>query len=259
MMEKKKTKKIKPSLARKRRAASKARSKAGRAHAMMPEKQRIAVFDFDGTLVSAQSGTEFAKFLFFHHYIGPWTVSRIIWWGLRYTLHLPHDQNAVRKIFIKGLSKRYSKRQVKDMMREFHDERLVKRYRSAGFRQVQQMKDAGCICLLASATFDGVAEVATSYAGLDGFVATTLAEDANGYYTGDVVGEVAEGPAKLQAIQGWCDARFGPGNWIIEYAFGDHHSDREVLEMAVHPVAVNPGSVLKSSAKKRGWPIVEWR
>ncbi len=258
-MEKAKTKKIKPSVARTRRASSKGAVGKATSQTSATGKQKIAVFDFDGTLVNGQSGTEFAKFLFFHHYIGLWTVSRIIWWGLRYTLHLPHDQDAVRKIFIKGISKRYSKKQVKEMMREFHDERLVKRYRSAAFRQIQQMKDAGCVCLLASATFDGVAEVAAEYAGLDGFVSTTLAEDECGHYTGQVAGEVAEGPAKLKAIQKWCDEHFGNGNWAIDYAFGDHHSDREVLEAALHPVAVNPGSVLKSSAKKRGWPIVEWR
>lgn len=222
-------------------------------------KHHIAVFDFDGTLIDAQSGTEFAKFLFFHHYIGLWTVIRIIWWGARYTLHLPHDQNTVRKIFIKGLSKRYAKDEVWAMMQAFHDERLMRRYRLAGLEKVKEMKAKGYTCLLASATFDGVAHAACTYAGLDDYVATTLAEDASGHYTGGVVGDVVEGPGKLAAITAWADDAYGPHNWEIDYAFGDHHSDRELLGAALHPVAVNPGQVLKKTAKKNSWPIVEWR
>lgn len=222
------------------------------------QKHKIAVFDFDGTLVDAQSGTEFAKFLFLHHYIGLWTVLRIIWWGTRYTLHLPHDQDAVRKIFIKGLSKRYSKKDVWDMMHAFHQERLVRRYRKAGLKQIQKMKQEGYVCLLASATFEGVADAACFYAGLDGYVATVLEEGPNGRYTGGVIGEVVEGPNKVAAIRQWSDTTFGPNNWEIEYAFGDHHSDRELLSCAKNPVAVNPGQVMKTTAKKRGWPIVEW-
>lgn len=223
------------------------------------KKHKIAVFDFDGTLINAQSGTEFAKFLFFHHYIGPWTVTRIIWWGLRYTLHLPHDQNAVRKIFIRGLSKRYTKDEVWAMMQAFHTERLKRRYRALGLKKVKEMKEEGYTCLLASATFEGVAHAACTYAGLDAYVATKLEENEFGHYTGGVVGDVVEGPGKLAAIKAWADKTYGPHAWEIEYAFGDHHSDRELLGAARHPVAVNPGQVLKKTAKKHRWPIVAWR
>lgn len=222
------------------------------------KKHKIAVFDFDGTLIDAQSGTEFAKFLFLHCYIGLWTVIRIIWWGLRYTLHLPHDQSAVRKIFIKGLGKRYTKDEVWVMMQDFHEERLKRRYRPFGLEQVKEMKEKGYTCLLASATFEGVADAACSYAGLDDYVATKLAEDESGHYTGGVVGDVVEGPGKLAAITAWADTMYGPHNWEIDYAFGDHHSDRELLGAALHPVAVNPGQILKKAAKRHGWPIVEW-
>ena len=56
----------------------------------------IAVFDFDGTVINAQSGTQFTKYLLLKHYIGPIIAFKVIWWGLRYTLHLPIDQDRVR-------------------------------------------------------------------------------------------------------------------------------------------------------------------
>lgn len=219
---------------------------------------KLAVFDFDGTLISAQSGTQFTKYLFFNHIIGPWNTFKVMWWGARYVLHLPHDQAAVRRYLLDDLS-HYSREEILQMMADFHDTVLTKFYRPSGLRQIERCHEEGCVCVLASATFWGIARRACEYAGLDAFVATKMASGPDGKFTGRVEGSVMEGPAKPKAVTEWADATYGPGNWAIEYAFGDHHSDEEMLEAARCPSAVDPGRTMRSIAKKRGWPILEWR
>lgn len=219
---------------------------------------KLAVFDYDGTLIDAQSGTQFTKYLFFNGIISPWNTAKVILWGARYVLHLPHDQAAVRGYLVDDLS-HHTRAEILQMMADFHDQVLTKFYRPSGLRQIERCRDEGCVCVLASATFYGIAERACEYAGLDAFLATRMESSADGKFTGRVEGAVMEGAEKPKAVAEWADKTYGPGNWVIEYAFGDHHSDEEMLEAARCPSAVNPGRTLRSIAKKRGWPILEWR
>lgn len=221
------------------------------------EPVRIAVFDFDGTLINAQSGTLFTKYLLFHGYITPLSALKVILWGARYTLHLPHDQNAVRGYLIDDLSCR-SRDEVMEIMARFHDEVLIRHYRSSGFEQIRACHEDGCVCVLVSATFYGIAQAAARYAGLDAFLATRMEVTEDGRITGKVRGFVVEGEGKIRVVNQWADETYGPGNWVIEYAFGDHHSDEEMLAAAQHPYAVDPGRTLRSIARRRGWPVVLW-
>lgn len=221
------------------------------------DSARIAVFDFDGTLIDTQSGLQFTKYLVLNGYISKRTFAKLTWWGLRYVMHLPHEQDAPREHIIADLAG-MDRPQVLFLMRRFHDQCLTRHYRADALRRIRELKAEGYTTVLVSATFMGIASVAAEYAGLDGFVATRMAVDAQGHYTGQVDGEVIEGPEKVTGVARWADERFGEGNWIIQWAFGDHHSDEEILQVAQQPVCVDPGRTLKAIAKKRGWPIALW-
>lgn len=217
----------------------------------------VAVFDFDGTTIDGQSGTLFTKYLLTHGLISPWQVCKLIWWGARYTLHLPHEQDESREIIFKDLGHR-DLAEVLSIMRDFHDECLLSRYRPAALAEVRRRHDEGCVTLLASATFLGIAQVAGEHMGVDGVVATEMEKDAAGHFTGNVLGEVIEGPAKPRAVSAWCDGHLGKGRWRLAYAYGDHHSDEELLSLAEKSFAVNPGEALKRIARKQDWERLDW-
>ena len=80
----------------------------------------------------------------------------------------------------------------------------------------------------------------------------------DGTYTREVDGNPIEGEEKLVALKRWADGRFGPGKWELTYAYGDHHSDRPLLEAAKHPFAVTPNTGMKHIAKETGWPVLDW-
>lgn len=218
----------------------------------------IAVFDFDGTVISAQSGTQFTKYTLLKHYIGPVTALKVMWWGLRYTLHLPIDQGRVRYYLTHSL-RSYSKDQIYAIMKDFHDTVLVRYYRQDALKQLKDCKEDGCVCVLVSATFQGVADAAKDYAGFDAALATRMKWDAQGHLTGNVDGAVVEGEGKCTALEAWANERYGQGGWHVEYAFGDHYTDKPMLSMAQRPFAVDPGKTLKRAAESLGWPVLLWR
>lgn len=218
---------------------------------------RLAVFDFDGTCINGQSGALFSRYLQKRGLISFPRALRLGWWGARYVLHLPHRQDEPREVIFDTLGAMDPAR-VRSIMRDFHDEVLLGRYRSDAVREIGRRRDEGCLTLLVSATFQGIAEVAADHLGVDGFVATLMRRDASGRYTGDVDGDVIQGAAKPRAVRDWADEHIGHGRWTLAYAYGDHHSDEELLASAEHPYAVCPGKTLLSIAKKNDWPVLEW-
>ena len=55
------------------------------ATAMTPRK--VAIFDFDGTIVDGQSGALFTTYLLRHGIMRLPRALHLGWWGLRYKLH----------------------------------------------------------------------------------------------------------------------------------------------------------------------------
>ena len=222
------------------------------------ELVRLAVFDFDGTSISGQSGSLFSRYLFARGYLSISQALRLGWWGARYMLHLPQRQEEAREVIFDALDER-SPEEISALMRSFHDEVLLPRYRPAAMAEVRKCKDEGCVTLLVSATFLDIAREAADHLGVDGLVATDMQVDAQGRYTGQVAGPVIAGPEKTRAVERWADEHVGPGRWVIAYAYGDHHSDEDLLSASQKPYAVSPGKTLKHAAKRRDWEVLDWK
>ena len=222
------------------------------------ELTRLAIFDYDGTIVSGQSGLLISRYMFSLKLMKKRHVSCLIWWGIRYLLHLPHREGEARELVFKGLSDEPPE-EVDAFMREFHDAVLAPLYRPKAEAEVARCKAEGYSVLIVSATFSMLADMAAEYLGADAAIATVMERDEDGMYTGRVQGDVIEGKAKLTAIRRWADDRYGAGNWEISRAYADHYSDRDLLGSVAHPYAVCPDGLLRRYAKKRGWDILNWR
>lgn len=223
----------------------------------------IAAFDLDGTLLRGQSGTLILKYLVRKRLVTPRTFFRCTWWGIRYKLHLyklhlPFRQNEVRETIFSDL-RRFSAEEIHQIMEDFHNEVMTPRYKPAGLDELRRHIDAGEHVVLISATFDQVAQVAREHLGCEAALATRMERDGEGHFTGFVEGDTTEGPEKVRRIRLWADETFGEGGWELVHAFGDHHSDLPMLELALHPHAVDPGPTLRREAREREWEILEWR
>lgn len=220
-------------------------------------KRDVAVFDFDGTVIDGQSGLLISLYLKKRGYVSLTRASRLVWWGLRYKLHLPHREEEARELVLGAIS-HMSAAEVDQIMRDFHDEVLVPRYRSQAVEEIRRRNEEGCVTLLLSATFQQIADRAADYLGMTVGVATELERDEDGNYTGRVSGDVIEGDMKPIAVERWADERFGKGNWRLAYAYGDHRSDAKLLKLADEAFAVCPKNTLKPLAKRGGWAVLDW-
>lgn len=219
--------------------------------------RRVAIFDFDGTVVDGQSGALFTTYLLRRGIMKLPRALELGWWGARYKLHLPYRQTEARELVFGALAG-LDPDSVDQVMHSFHDEVLLPRYRSAARAEVARRRGEGCVTLLVSATFQAIAEAAAKTLGVDAAVATLMEKDGAGRYTGRVQGSVIAGPEKYAAASAWCNEHLGCGNWELAYAYGDHHSDVDLLSRAREAFAVCPGKTLRPIAKKRGWQILDW-
>lgn len=101
-----------------------------------------------------------------------------------------------------------------------------------------------------------VASIIARKLGLTGALGT-VAEHADGYYTGRLVGDLLHGPAKADAVRALA-AREGL-ELIRCSAYSDSANDIPMLSLVGDPCAVNPDRRLRHYAHERGWRIHDYR
>jgi len=221
-------------------------------------RARLAVFDLDGTSINGQSGILFCRYLFESGLISPSRALRLGWWGARYALHLPQRQAESRELIFDALAGE-GQDEVARRMGEFHDRYILPRYRADAIAEVARRRGQGCVTLLVSATFEGIATLAAAHLGVDGLVATRMRRDGEGNFTGEVDGQVVAGRGKTEGVAAWADEHLGQGRWYVQAAYGDHLSDCFLLGSAVEAFAVCPDPTLRLEAHRRGWTVLDWR
>ena len=221
-------------------------------------KVPVAVFDFDGTSMRGNSPVLLVRELIFSLMISPIVALRIGFWALAYKMRLPQNEAWVRgEVFKAFCGKKVE--DVDNYLRNFYDNVVAQRVRPQMVDIMREYSEAGIIVLVISASFEPIILRAGEFLPFDGQVSTRMKVAPDGTYTREVDGLPIEGDAKPDAIRRWCDANIGAGQWEVLYAYGDHHSDTPMLEMAtVDAFAVDPDHALARVAKSRGWTVLEY-
>lgn len=222
------------------------------------DKAKIAVFDFDDTSIEGSSPSWLVNRLIFEHKISPITSLKIGFWGIAYKWHLPQNEAWVRGQVFKAFEGK-PKEQVDHYLINFYDKIIAKRFRPKADEAMRRCVMEGCEVVVVSASFEPIVLRAMESHPFQYQISTRMKVAADGTYTREVDGRPIEGEEKLAALKRWGDEKFGKDNWIIEYAFGDHHSDEPLLAAAIHPFAVTPNTDMTKIAKKRDWPILDWK
>ena len=221
------------------------------------DKVKVAVFDFDDTSIEGSSPSWLVNRLIFGFKISPLTSLKIGFWGIAYKWHLPQNEAWVRGQVFKAFVGK-PKEEVDGYLRDFYDKVIAKRFRPKADEAMRACSAEGCEVVVVSASFEPIVLRAMESHPFDHQISTRMKVAEDGTYTREVDGRPIEGDEKLIALKHWCDGRFGEGNWVLEYAYGDHHSDEPLLAEAKHPFAVTPNMGMTKIAKRRGWPILDW-
>lgn len=222
-----------------------------------PGKHHVAVFDFDGTSVNGNSPVLLVWYLTKLRMLPASTIARIMGWGVRYKLRLPQNEAWVRGLVFSAFEGK-PVREVDAFLMEFYDKKIDALFRPEAEAAMLDHRAAGDTVLVVSASFEPIVQRAMRFRPIDGQTSTRMKATERGLYTCEVDGLPVEGAEKPQAIQRWCDARFGAGAWELTYAYGDHHSDRPMLAAARHAFAVDPDRPLRRTARSQGWTVLDW-
>jgi len=122
--------------------------------------------------------------------------------------------------------------------------------------EVRSHQDAGRPAFIVSAASNGVVELLARVLDMEGGIGTRYEVDADGRYTGRLIGGLNYGELKIEPMR-----RFAADHGIDldrSWAYSDSASDLPMLELVGHPVVVNPDAGLARVAVERGWPVMRF-
>ncbi|WP_080798134.1 HAD family hydrolase [Arabiibacter massiliensis] len=220
-------------------------------------KARLAVFDFDGTSIEGNSPVLLVSHLMGERMLKKRILARILLWAAAYKLRLPQNEAAVRGLVFTAFEGKPAE-EVDAFLARFYDERIAPVFRPEADAAMRAHAERGDTVVVISATFEPIILRAMEHHPFENQISTRMRIAPDGTYTREVEGRPVEGQEKLAAVKRFGDERFGPGNWVLDSAYGDHHSDRAVLSAAEHAYAVSPDRPLSRTARAQGWTVLDW-
>ncbi len=218
-----------------------------------------AFFDVDGTLYQAHMWRGLMEYVASHggaNRVRLYLATHLPLVYLR-KLHLISEE-AYRKPWVMDLGwllRGWSAAEGETALRWVAQEYIGPTGRNDMLACLREHVSAGHRVVLVSAMLVPTLRVLGQALGVAGVVGTDI-EVKDGYFTGRVIPPACMGVEKERQTRRFLQAR----GWAIDlassHAYADSISDRELLEMVGHPVAVYPDPALAALARQRGWDIL---
>jgi HAD superfamily hydrolase (TIGR01490 family) len=217
-----------------------------------------AFFDIDNTIMRGSSIVALARGMADRDYFTTSEVVDFTWKQLKYVISGRENMEDMAQatenglLFVKGRQPS----EIEEMAEQAYDERMVGRLWAGTVELAEAHKALGHEVWLISATPVEVADVIARRLGLTGGLGT-IAEVADGCYTGKLEGIPLHGAAKVEALERLAAERgLDLGRCA---AYSDSSNDIPMLSAVGCPVAINPDGALRSHARAQGWPIRDYR
>jgi HAD superfamily hydrolase (TIGR01490 family) len=225
---------------------------------MPADPTAAAFFDVDNTMMQGASIFHLARGLHRRHFFTTQEILEAAWRQAYFRFVGVEDPDHVAKTRASALSfiAGHTVEELQSLGEEIFEEAMAHRI-WPGTRALAQMHlDEGQRVWLVTAAPIEIAQIIARRLGLTGALGT-VAEHVDGVYTGRLVGEMLHGPAKGEAIKALA-AREGLDLEQCS-AYSDSFNDLTMLSLVGHPVAINPDPRLRSYARRRGWPVRDYR
>ncbi|MBC7648617.1 MAG: HAD family hydrolase [Vitreoscilla sp.] len=121
---------------------------------------------------------------------------------------------------------------------------------------VQSHQKVGDMVVIVTATNEFVTRPIAGAFGVKELIAIELARNAQGEFTGDILGTPSFREGKVTRVESWLAARNLGWQDVETTFYSDSMNDLPLLEIATHPVATNPDVRLRQLATDRGWRIL---
>jgi HAD superfamily hydrolase (TIGR01490 family) len=215
-----------------------------------------AFFDLDRTLLRRSSALALAGPFRERGVISRWQLAKSALWQLLFVLR-GASAEAVRAAAEDGmvLLKGFAVADLREMVGEAMEPVLRPLVYAEPLELAQQHRSRGERVYIVSATLQEIVEHIADDLGFDGAIGSTC-EIADGTYTGRSL-RAAHGAGKAAAVRELAAA--DAIDLSASTAYSDSYTDLPFLDLVGHAVAVNPDCKLRRIARRRGWPVLEFK
>ncbi len=213
-----------------------------------------AFFDVDRTLVSCNTGRLFLRDLRRRGEISFLRALRALGWMAKYHLSLIDLQHVAVRLAEQMKGK--LERDFADRCRAWVQTEVVPLVVPGARGQIEKHRAEGHILAILSTSPTYVTRPLAEALGIEEVVSTQF-EVENGQFTGRLVGPACVGKGKVH----WAEdlgTRLEV-DLAASWFYTDSYTDMPMLERVGNRVIVNPDPRLRRTAKRRGWPVEDWR
>ncbi len=214
----------------------------------------IAFFDFDQTLIAANSATLWIRRELALGRVSHRQAAQAALWLAQYRVGLSGLEASMGQAI--GQARGMRADALAERSRSFFERMVKPLYRPGGLPVVEAHRQRGDRIVMLTSSSHFVGELAVKDLGFDGLLCNRLEIGDDGLLTGKTVGPLCFGEGKVYWARNEAQAH-GVGLEACAF-YTDSYSDLPVLEVVGQPVAVNPDRRLKRLAQKRGWAIFDW-
>ena len=209
----------------------------------------IAFFDMDKTLLSKSSGTLYIKYLWQRRMISAREFATVMFIAAQYRLNVLNFPKAMARLStaIKGGDAAVTKR----LCDQWVAEDVLRYIAPKALARLREHEAKGDYVFLLSASTQFAVEPVARHLHIP--YRSTEVEIVDGKFTGNIVGESCYGDGKRYWGERIAKER---GVTLADCTFyTDSFSDRALLDVVGHPVAVNPDRHLRRYALDKVWPV----
>ena len=215
---------------------------------------RLALFDLDHTLLSADSDVLWCEFLIDEGRLGDE-------FALQYrTIAQRYDAGTITPVdycnFHAAMLAGFSPADLLPLRERFFQDRVRPRIPDDARDLLQSCRTRGETLVLTTATNRVISELTAADLGVDHYLCTEL-ELADGRYTGRPRGILNMRSGKIDRVREWLRESGQPEQRLREASFyTDSINDLALLSAVRKPIVVDPDSRLESTALRKGWTVL---
>jgi HAD superfamily hydrolase (TIGR01490 family) len=213
-----------------------------------------AFFDVDRTLVACNTGRLFLRDLRRRGEISFLRALQAVGWMAKYHLSLIDLQVVAARVAeqMRG----WSEREFAERCRRWVEDEVLPLLLPSALRKIEKHRAEGHVLALLSSSPTYVTRPIAETLGIEEVLSTQF-EVAAGQFTGKLLGPACVGVGKVHWAEdmGLRRALDLGTSWF----YTDSYTDMPMLERVGHQVIVNPDPRLRLAARRRGWPVEDWR
>ena len=222
---------------------------------MPSDRPIIAFFDVDNTLMRGASLFYVAREAVEQRMIRWRDIWRFIWHEFRFKRVGENEQHlSSSRERALSLIAGHNRQEILDLGVTLWLRRIRPRLYPGTVEVARDHLAKGHEVWLVSATPLEIGNLIADRLGLTGALGTVVETDADGVYTGRLVGHVLHAEHKAVAAQAL--ATHKDADLADCWAYSDSRNDLPLLQLVGNPVVVNPDAILQHHAKQHDWPIM---